>query len=58
MATKIVDGKREALACREVPVMAIVKQFREMAGPRGRDTHRPVQVPRYEYEKHRSKEFS
>jgi len=38
----------------DVPVMAILKEFREMAGPRGREHHRPQPIPRYEYEKHRS----
>ena len=38
----------------DVPVMAILKEFREMAGPRGRQRHRPQPIPRYEYEKHRS----
>ena len=37
----------------DVPVMAILKEF-EMAGPRGRHSHRPQPIPRYEYEKHRS----
>ena len=38
----------------EVPVMAILKEFRAMAdGVRGRKPHRGQQVPKYEYEKHR-----
>ena len=38
----------------QVPVMAILKEFRMMAdGVRGRKAHRPQQVPKYEYEKHR-----
>ena len=43
------------MACRDVPVMAILKEFRMMAdGVRGRKPHRPAQVPKYEYEKHRA----
>ena len=41
------------LTPQEVPVMAILKEFREMAGPRGRTAHRPAQPSTYEYEKHR-----
>ena len=49
------DGKKEKMACCEVPVMAILKEFRAMAdGVRGRKAHRPAQVPKYEYEKHRA----
>ena len=36
----------------EVPVMAILKEFREMAGPKGRTAHRAAPKPVYEYEKH------
>ena len=32
--------------------MAILKEFRAMAGVRGREAHRPHPVPKYEYEKH------
>ena len=42
------------MAFPEVPVMAILKEFREMAGPRGRKAHRPAPIPTYDYEKHRS----
>ena len=43
------------MACHDVPVMAILKEFRMMAdGVRGRKPHRPAQVPKYEYEKHRA----
>ena len=43
------------MACRDVPVMAILKEFRMMAdGVRGRKPHCPAQVPKYEYEKHRA----
>ena len=49
------DGRKEKMACRNVPVMAILKEFRAMAdGVRGRKAHRPQQVPKYEYEKHRA----
>ena len=49
LATKVVDGKRTHLDCKEVPVMAILKEFREMAGIRGRNTHRGTTPPKYEY---------
>ena len=39
----------------EVPVMAILKEFREMAGPAGRKSHRPSNPVTYGYEKHRIK---
>ena len=32
--------------------MAILKDFREMAGPKGRTAHRAAPKPVYEYEKH------
>ena len=38
----------------QVPVMAILKEFREMAGVGGRQQHRPAEPSKYEYEKHRS----
>ena len=42
------------MKCRDVPVMAILKELRTMAdGMRGRKAHRPAEVPKYEYEKHR-----
>jgi len=41
------------LVVREVPVMAILKEFREMAGAHGRQAHRPAEPSTYEYEKHR-----
>ena len=48
------EGKKEKMKCRDVPVMAILKEFRAMAdGMRGRKAHRPAEVPKYEYEKHR-----
>ena len=40
---------KEALPCCEVPVMAILKRFREMAGTRGRNAHRPAPLPKYGY---------
>ena len=55
LATKIVDGKHQTLECKELDVMAIVKEFHAMAGTRGHNKHNPsVDVPKYEYEKHRS----
>ena len=44
------------LSPQEVPVMAILKEFREMAGPRGRDSHRPAERVVYGYERHRVKD--
>jgi hypothetical protein len=35
-------------------VLAILKEFREMAGNQGRKAHRPAPKVEYEYEKHRS----
>ena len=43
------------LSPQELPVMTILKEFREMAGPRGRKAHRPAEPPKYEYEKYRIK---
>ena len=37
------------LKCEEVPVMAILKVFRELAGERGRQVHRPTDPPKYPY---------
>ena len=55
MGYKTVNGKKEKMDCCDVPVMAILKEFREMAaGVRGRKAHRPQEVPKYEYEKHRA----
>ena len=49
------DDKKEKMPCRNVPVMAILKEFRDMAeGVRGRKAHRAQEVPKYEYEKHRA----
>ena len=49
------DGEKVKMPCRDVPVMAILKEFRAMAdGIRGRKAHRPQEVPKYEYEKHRA----
>ena len=48
------EGKKEKMKCRDVPVMAILKEFCAMAdGMCGRKAHRPTEVPKYEYEKHR-----
>ena len=41
------------LAPQELPVMAILKEFREMAGPKGRTAHCPAEPSTYEYEKNR-----
>ena len=43
------------LTPQQVPVMAILKEFREMALPAGRKSHRASQPSTYEYEKHRMK---
>ena len=43
----------KALSPQELPVMAIIKEFREMAGPGGRRPHRAQPPSTYEYEKHR-----
>ena len=40
----------KALTPQEVPVMAILKEFREMAGAHGRQAHRPAEPSTYEYE--------
>ena len=49
------DGKKEKMPCRDVPVMAILKEYRTMAnGIRGRKAHVAAQVPKYEYEKNRA----
>ena len=43
------------LPCRDVPVMDIVKAYRElMTGTHGRKAHRAFPVPTYEYEKGRT----
>ena len=39
----------------QVPVMAILKEFRTLAGPAGRKAHRAANPITYEYEKHRIK---
>ena len=54
LATKVVSMKRTKLECQDVPVMAILKEFREMAGVKGRNAHRAAPKITYEYEKHRS----
>ena len=50
---EVVGDKTTKLECKDVPVMAILKEFREMAGPKGRHTHHPAPKVTYEYEKHR-----
>ena len=58
LATKVVGegklAKRKQIECKEVPVMAILKEFREMAGSFGRKRHAAAPKVTYEYEKHRS----
>ena len=39
------------MSCYDVPVMEIIKEWRLMAGPKGRDYHKASPVPAYEYEK-------
>ena len=39
-------GKK--MACRDVPVMEIVKEFREI-NQRRNGNHKPEEVPKYEY---------
>ena len=48
------DGQWKSLPCRDVPVMAIIKAFHELAGQSGRQRHRSFPVPSYEYEKGRT----
>ena len=36
------------LTCEQLPVWAILKEFREMAGIRGRNAHRGTTPPKYE----------
>ena len=52
------EGKKVKMPCCDVPVMAILKEFRSMAfengGTLGRKAHRAAAVPKYEYEKHRA----
>ena len=43
------------LSPQELPVMAILKEFREMAGPGGRHAHHAAPQPTYAYEAHRIK---
>ena len=33
----------------ELPVVAILKEFRRLGGPRGRNAHRPTAPPKYNY---------
>ena len=52
------EGKKVKMPCCDVPVMAILKEFRVMAfengGTLGRKAHRAAAVPKYEYENHRA----
>ena len=38
------------IKCQELPVMSILKEFREMAGVKGRSSHRPHDPPQYDYQ--------
>ena len=52
------DGTRsdEPMPCRDVPVMAILKEFRALSSEEyRRSAHRPAEPAKYEYEKHRIK---
>lgn len=46
------------IPCHDVPVMAILKEFRAMAGPKGRHEHRLFPPAKYEYEMNRVHECS
>ena len=37
------------LSCEQLPVMAILKEFRELSGQSGRKAHRGRTPPKYEY---------
>ena len=37
------------ITCEKLPVMAILKEFRKLAGIRGRNAHRPTNPPKYNY---------
>ena len=37
------------LSCEQLPVMAILKEFRELSGAHGRHAHRGQTPPKYEY---------
>ena len=43
----------KALKEQDVPVMAILKEFRAMTGEKGRRPHHPQDPIKYEYEKNR-----
>eukprot|EP00966_Prymnesium_polylepis_P100237 2321791-Prymnesium_polylepis.1 len=45
---------RKHIQCRQVPVMAILEEFRKMAGERGCTHHRPFPIASYDYECGRS----
>ena len=52
------DGSlsKKHIQCRQVPVMAILEKFRDMAGVKGRTNHRAFPIPSYDYELGRTKE--
>ena len=39
----------KGLTCEEVPVIAILEEFRELSGERTRNSHRPTNPPTYPY---------
>ena len=41
------DGKKVKMECRDVPVMAILKEFRTLAGPASSKAHRPAMCKSY-----------
>ena len=46
------DLQGKAMPCKDVPVMAILKEWRSMAtGPKGRRPHRPQAKVEYPYQK-------
>ena len=38
------------LKCEQLPVMSILKEFRDMAGVKGRYAHKPSEPPVYDYQ--------
>ena len=49
MARTAAQDRLKDLTCEQVPVMAILKEFRAMAGIRGRNAHRGTTPPKYGY---------
>ena len=39
----------KALSCQQVPVQAILKEFLELGGPKGRRTHQGTTPPTYDF---------